>query len=352
MPGLDNVFGLERKLLDFAGQAESRLFDLISEHLAAEAAKPPVRAYRYLSFGTFTEAAKVFIAGVVRRLSGMALGILGRSRGIGAREATAALDSIRATAPRGPQPPFGVLVSPPDQLLGDIAKIAPRLLASATGIYRDVLTQMLADPAQLEYDRIRHAQVLLDSYAKRGITGFIDKSGRRWSMTAYLEMATRTAAANMAVEAHLQLCANNGYDIVKVTNSASPCPKCVPFQGRLLSISGRTRYRADVVATVAEAKAAGLLHPGCRHALQLWVPGDPIPDPPRIDPEAYTHSQQLRALERRLRKARTVHAAAMDPAAKRSAMTTIRDVQADIRAFTADTGQPRNRRRELIGHAL
>lgn len=59
----------------------------------------------------------------------------------------------------------------------------------------------------------------------------------------------------------------HGYDLVKVSSHHNPCPKCKPWQGKILSITGRThRY-----ATLQQAINAGLFHEGCRHAIGIHI---------------------------------------------------------------------------------
>ena len=73
------------------------------------------------------------------------------------------------------------------------------------------------------------------------------------------------------MEAHLQGTANRlveqGHDLVKVSTHRGACEKCVPWQGKVLSITGKT----SGYPTLEEAKAAGLFHPNCRHAYGLYI---------------------------------------------------------------------------------
>jgi hypothetical protein len=106
-----------------------------------------------------------------------------------------------------------------------------------------------------------------EQLAERGVTGFKDRSGRMWNMRAYIEMHART----VCMEAHLQGTANRlveqGYDLVKVSTHFGACELCQPWQGEILSITGKTKG----YLTLEEAKAAGLFHPNCRHAYGLYI---------------------------------------------------------------------------------
>jgi len=73
------------------------------------------------------------------------------------------------------------------------------------------------------------------------------------------------------MEAHLQGTANRlveqGHDLVKVSTHRGACELCQPWQGKILSITGKTKG----YPTLEEAKAAKLFHPRCRHAYGLYI---------------------------------------------------------------------------------
>jgi hypothetical protein len=95
-------------------------------------------------------------------------------------------------------------------------------------------------------------------------------------------MVARTTTA----EAHLQGTANRlveqGHDLIKVSTHRGACPLCEPWQGKILSITGKT----EGYPTLEEAKAAGLFHPNCRHAYGLYIDLDKEIEEPEIGLEA------------------------------------------------------------------
>lgn len=103
--------------------------------------------------------------------------------------------------------------------------------------------------------------------ADKGVTGFQDVAGRNWNMRSYSEMVARTST----MEAHLTGTANRlteyGRDLVKVSTHAKACPLCLPWQGKILSLTGKT----GGYPTLAEAKEKGLFHPNCKHAYGLYI---------------------------------------------------------------------------------
>lgn len=251
------------------------------------------------------------------------------------------LDELRATAPKGPRTARGVTIRTPDALVPQLQRMSTQMVAAADGLYQQVLTQVLANPLDSEAARLRLAQRLLDQAATKGLTGFVDTAGRRWSMVSYVEMATRTAATRTAIDAHTALLAENGYDLVRVSVHANCSDLCAPFQGHLLSITGATTsvgpepWRPRVVASLAEARARGFNHVNCRHFCVLWTPGDPLPDAPEVDPEHYKAEQHLRYLERGLRAARRREAVALDVLAERKARSQILAYRSRIASHVA-----------------
>lgn len=96
-------------------------------------------------------------------------------------------------------------------------------------------------------------------YVRQGITGFTDRSGRNWSLSAYVEMSVRTATTRAYNDSHLQVMQAAHIDLFTVPDDGHPCPLCFPWQNRILSVEPDER----AVATIAEATAAGLFHPNC-----------------------------------------------------------------------------------------
>lgn len=112
----------------------------------------------------------------------------------------------------------------------------------------------------------------------RGIGSLTDKAGRSWSLDSYTEMLVRTKG----VEARNQGLANKmvsyGFDLVQVSNHGTQHKACRAWEGKILSLTGQTPTGAkllggySVAGTVDEAKAAGLFHPNCKHAINVFTP--------------------------------------------------------------------------------
>lgn len=184
---------------------------------------------------------------------------------------------------------------------------------------------------------------------KEGITGFTDSRGRNWELSAYVEMAVRTAAQRAYNAARLTELQAHGFGYFIVSDDGHPCPLCLRWQNVILT-DGAPDHIAE--HTIAEATAEGLFHPRCRHVLSGYTPGMPLPEPHEwgpADQAAYAESQQQRALERDIRAAKRELAGAFTPEMQAAARRKVRQAQARMRDFIEQTGRVRVSRREQLG---
>jgi hypothetical protein len=221
------------------------------------------------------------------------------------------------------------------------------ILRGVEDVYRQVLAQAAGAPLIGAETRRQATQNAVARFTERGVASFVDRSGRTWSMTTYAEMATRTAVGRAAVDAHADQLAAAGVDLVMVSESPHECPKCRPWEGKVLALDGpdgrRTvevehavedghMVRVEVAGTLDEARRAGLQHPNCRHTTSAYLPG--LTRPPAKaakDPDGYEATQRQRAIERNIRKYKLRAASAVDPAAKRAAEARVRAWQGKMR---------------------
>jgi type II secretory pathway pseudopilin PulG len=292
------------------------------------------------------------------------------------RDAGQAFDAAMFAALGGKGSPL-----PPSNPYRDAVDKAMRRL---TGIGADVKDLTGAERAAQSLSRLKASQVVLDDLASQGLTGFTDSRGRRWSLDAYAEMATRTAASRLHLSTQLGMMAEAGNDLVIVDNpsKAAPCPLCRPYEGKVLSLSGKTTGAStitdasgverteQVMTSLADAVAHGLLHPNCRHSLIPWTEGagavataggkergyvehnQPISEPlPIGTPGQYEDEQKLRGHERNVRAASMRLAAAVTPQAKVQARARLTHARAGLEAHVKATGALRQPRREKAGVA-
>jgi Phage minor capsid protein 2 len=183
--------------------------------------------------------------------------------------------------------------------------------------------------------RLAAAQHLLTAAASAGVTGKVTAAGARIGLSAYASTAVAAGVASAHLAMQLRAMQDAGLDLVLVTrsNPKPPCSQCLPWVGKVLSVtglSGGTAVIADAVGnpqtaqvagTVAQARAAGLLHPYCQDSLTPFAAGAVIPvSPPLVAGAAgYAAAQQRRRRERQQRSAQRQAAVALTPQARTQA---------------------------------
>ena len=231
-----------------------------------------------------------------------------------------------------------------------IGQLAAQAAFRSERVYRDTARQVVAQATTgAGVSRRDLTARYLEQLTARGVTGFTDRAGRRWDMVSYGEMVTRTATRQAMVAGHIDQLADYGQDLVMVSDAPQECERCRPFEGKVLSASGRTPPGAytdggasyTVVTSVARARSAGLFHPNCRHRLVAYQPGITPPLLDTEDPEGDQLRQAQRAKERAVRKARRDLAATDgvgSPEMTRAARAKLRAKQADLKAFQNEHG--------------
>ena len=241
-------------------------------------------------------------------------------------------------------------------LIDDTAKrfseLHRRILRDAEDIYRQVLSEGIK-MAVMGVETTQQAIArTLNMFADRGITAFVDKSGRRWGMAEYSEMAVRTGMMHSAIAGYTQEALAHGEDLVIISDHTDECPLCAVWENVVLSLTGAQINHPDCHGTVAEARDAGLFHPHCKHSMTVYVPGltakgrAPSKYQNPEDAAGYKARQKQRYMERTLRRWKRRQAAATTPEDERVARAYVTKWQGKIRAFTGEAKLPRKYSRE------
>jgi len=218
-----------------------------------------------------------------------------------------------------------------------------KFIAPHGGIYQALANGVTPAQAQAMAWRV---------FTASGVTGFTDKSGRDWALSSYVEMAVRTAATRAYNASHLARMHAMGVHYFSVPDDGHPCPLCFPWQHRVLTDGVIANPVMHVDGTIAQATAAGLFHPNCKHVLipvfaGVTVLGEPQTWTPEMN-DAYQLTQKQRRLELEVRKAKRALEYAIDPEARKAALADVRKAQKRVREFVAATGLNRQSRREQI----
>ena len=199
----------------------------------------------------------------------------------------------------------------------------------------------------------------------KGITGFIDHAGRRWSAEAYVAMDIRTTLANTARAATWETNQNFGNDLYQVSYHIAARPLCYPWQCKVISATDNARTTHDLYGNEVKVYAqsettygqpAGLFGINCGHYPMPFIPGvstvRTFSETPEEAKEGYKLRQNQRALERKIReqkrdlmmlKERGVPQEEID-----AQQAKIKDTSAEINEFCKAHGLPRERERESV----
>lgn len=230
-------------------------------------------------------------------------------------------------------------------LRGRLDGTAMPIARAAVDAYQRTVAQATANVLGGALTRRGAAERAWNGLLDQGFTAFTDVRGRRWAASGYVEMATRTATAQAAVQGHLDRLESLGLDLVIVSDSPQECKLCRPFEQKILTRkgpSGPQTIEAEseltgepvtvhVLDSVAGAIAKGLMHNNCRHTLGAYLPGLTKVKTDTADPEGDKARQKLRYLEREQRRWKLREAGALDDKSRTAAKAKVKTRQAEIR---------------------
>ncbi|WP_425589010.1 phage minor capsid protein [Streptomyces similanensis] len=343
------VEDLAARTRDLYADAEARLLGIVARQLAQGLEAPGWATAKLAAIQKVRRAAQAVVDELGKAVQLDVFDAVADAYNTGHRAAVAELGALSDDARRLVDD-----VTPNAQAVDRLAEETTSLLtdrhrAILRGVedgYRQVVSEVTATPLLGAGTRRQATQDAMRAFADRGITSFVDRSGRRWQLTSYAEMAVRTSVGRAATEAHMRTLSDAGVDLVIVSNSPRECPLCRPWERRVLSIGGpggrRTvelehatedgrMIRVDVAGSLDEARAAGLQHPNCRHSVAAYTPGITKVGDADPDPDGYEAGQRQRAIERNIRKWKNREAAATTPEEQRAARAKVRAHQAAMR---------------------
>ncbi len=358
------VAGLAERVGAMYAHAEAQLVALVARYARDGLDTPAWVARQQTQLLALRGAVAHTLAGVTPRSTAAVREAVSAAARIGDRAAQADLGrrlhdrSVSAASAIDPAAVHALA----EEAVGLVVGTHPRILRATEDAYRRVVAQVAASTVTGVVSQRQAVQQAVNAFAREGVTAFVDSRGRRWHMDTYAEMAVRTATFRALNAGHSARLIAAGHDLVVISHHPRPAPVCRPFEGKLVSLTGRTPngpvtapavfgghpVTGHVVASMAEAEARGLHHPNCRHRHSLWRPGVDMPAPAPYDEQQYRDEQRLRGLERAARAARRQAAAAVTPAATRQAAARIAAVDDEIARHVAATGVPRRAYREQL----
>lgn len=198
---------------------------------------------------------------------------------------------------------------------------------------------------------------------ENGITGFIDHGGHHWSPEAYVTMDIRTTLANTGRAAVFEVMEDYGDDLYMVSTHDGARPLCYPWQGKVISRSGRRGETEDgdgnkihiyAQEDTSYGEAAGLFGINCGHYPIPFVPGMSTPRPPEQNKaendREYAESQEQRRLERNFRYEKRDLAVLKAQGAPedeiRAQRQRVTNARTELKDFCEETGRARRTNRE------
>ena len=117
----------------------------------------------------------------------------------------------------------------------------------------------------------------VEALRREGITAFVDKAGRHWSLHTYCAMVSRTTSRQAEVLAVLT--ADPEQDLYRISSHGTTCAICARFEGRVYSTSGTNPDYPPLAAAFGKQDPNGPdtlantwlnLHPNCWHSLYSY----------------------------------------------------------------------------------
>lgn len=195
-----------------------------------------------------------------------------------------------------------------------------QILRQTEDAYRRIVARVVQQSALGVQTRLQTARHALNDFANEGITAFYSADGKRWNITDYTAMATRTTLANAQRESKLQRITDDGRDLMIVRTSPRYCELCSPYKDKVLSISGKS----NTYSSLASARKNGLYHANCRCSLSVYIPNVTIIDSKEKIDNNYEDEEQQRYLERQTRKWKRRYNAAITDEDRKKAQDKIK----------------------------
>ena len=132
-----------------------------------------------------------------------------------------------------------------DNLLGEILEASEEAYRTVSGFftvgrlegdpYRKVGLKVMLEQQAEGTGWTKASARMAQELKNQGITAFLDKAGRRWTLSDYCNMCARTTARQAEVAAVLTA---DDHDLWQISRIGSTCPVCAPLEGRVYSKSG------------------------------------------------------------------------------------------------------------------
>lgn len=141
-------------------------------------------------------------------------------------------------------------------------------------VYRRVGLEQVALRQATGQGVYKQLPAFVEALRREGVTAFVDKAGRRWSLHTYCSMVSRTTSRQAEVLSVLT--ADPEQDLYRISSHGTTCALCAPYEGRVYSKSGTSPDYPPLSDAFGKQDPAGPdtlantwlnMHPGCRHSI-------------------------------------------------------------------------------------
>ena len=225
-------------------------------------------------------------------------------------------------------------------------KANANLLRAEAHSIQSAMNSMMTSVYLLNSNRYPSSWTLFDALdqellpqIENGLTGKTTKNGASLNISNYAEGLTRETSQQALLAGQSAVAKEAGLFLVRISEHQSSCPKCQPYQGKVLVddvfAGGNPDGRHELLSV---AIANGLFHWNCRHTKTIWYPGAYEPKAQEgYDPKKtavnYQLEQEQRLMERTIRKYKRIADTALTPERKFQAELKVKEWQGRLRGF-------------------
>ena len=177
----------------------------------------------------------------------------------------------------------------------DMQKAETAVLRMANDQYRKIIynAQVYANTGAGTYEKA--VDMATKDMLSAGLNCVEYANGARHTLSDYADMAIRTSSKRAYLQGEGQKRQEWGLHLVIMNKRGNPCPKCLPFVGKVLIDdvwSGGSKADGDY-PLMSSAISAGLYHPRCKDGHTTYFPGISTP------PDDKFSKQELAEVEAR-----------------------------------------------------
>lgn len=157
----------------------------------------------------------------------------------------------------------------------DMERAETAVLRMANDQYRKAIfnAQVYANSGAGTYEKA--VDMATKDMLSRGLTCVEYANGARHTLADYADMAIRTASKRAYLQGEGEKRQEWGITTVIMAKRGNPCPKCLPFVGKVLidDVWSGGKKSDGPYPLMSKAIAAGLYHPRCKDSHTTYFPG-------------------------------------------------------------------------------